>query len=559
MTNNENKKNEGGLVAFLSASDHKSIGRFLISSSALLLFAALVGALITGYEASDIALLSVVEDSDQFMQLWAASREALIFAALIPMMVGVAVYIVPLQVGVERLAFARGSAAGFWVWLLGTFLFISSYLLNGGPGGGVRDSIILWLLSVAMMLIGLIWIMVCVAATLIGARAQGMSMDKAPYSSWSFFVYCLIGILVLPIIIGEIAISFVRVRYGDFQLADSGQLMPLSASLIRPPFVFWMAIPVLGIGADIIGVHTERPVKSTKLFMMLIGFVGFLAASSGFAFFATARNFEINEVSLVALDLMFVAVTLLVAIPFTSLIRGKTALNPAILGSLFSGFLFLAAILISVIDNLSGVWNQVEINPLTLNSFDQEIVSNDVLAVEAIINYGAVFALIVGSVILAFVASAHHWSVKIWGRQLNRSLNFVSVVAAFIGSGSWAVGQVLASIENDPATVSVGALDNSSTVFGDLAVAGCLLLAASALLLVVNMAALSSTKVTGSAIVPWKGLTLEWATASPPIATNFAQKPIVSSSTPLTEDVFVEPEINQIESGNNLPALERGN
>ena len=40
----------------------------------------------------------------------------------------------------------------------------------------------------------------------------------------------------------------------------------------------------------------------------------------------------------------------------------------------------------------------------------------------------------------------------------------------------------------------------------------------------------------GSAAEPWTGLTLEWATDSPPPVGNFAKAPVVTSAHPLAEE-----------------------
>ena len=52
---------------------------------------------------------------------------------MVPFLLGVAVAIVPLQVGARSLAFPRLAAAGFWAWLIGLVLVIVSLANNGGP------------------------------------------------------------------------------------------------------------------------------------------------------------------------------------------------------------------------------------------------------------------------------------------------------------------------------------------------------------------------------------------------------------------------------------------
>jgi len=555
--NTEQSKKSSGLVAFLNATDHKEIGRFFISGSALVLFASIVGALVSVYEASNLNKLNVVEDTDQYIQLWSISREALLFGGLIPFLVGLAVYLVPLQTGVSNLAFPRGLAASFWTWLLGLIIFVCAYLMNGGPAGGREDFILLWILSLAMMISGLIWAMINVITTLLVSRAQGMSLDKVPFTSWSFLVFCFFGILILPILIAELAISYLQVKYGQIPVSDSQSLLAIVTPLLRAPFVFWIGIPVLGIGADIIGVHTERPVKRVRPFMMLIGFVGLLSAAGGFGFFNSQRTLENEWFVFVSSTLIFLSILFAIALPIASLIKGKRTLNPAMLGILSSGILLLVAADISILDLFASVNDSVDINPLTLNTFDPEQINGSVLSIEGAVNYGAAFILVIGSVMLTLLASAHHWSTKLWGRQLSRSLSFISVVAALVGSLTWALANIMSSLSSTPSEVAGATFDNSSEIFGDLAVAGCLLLAGSAILFLANLASMSSMKIVGSKPTAWEGLTLEWATASPPVKGNFATKPVVKSAVPLTEDVFVE-DLVELESAESMPALNSG-
>ena len=64
------------------------------------------------------------------------SASALVFGVLVPLLLGIAVAVVPLQVGARSLAFPRLAAAGFWAWLGGLVLMIVALANNGGPGGG---------------------------------------------------------------------------------------------------------------------------------------------------------------------------------------------------------------------------------------------------------------------------------------------------------------------------------------------------------------------------------------------------------------------------------------
>ena len=90
-------------------------------------------------------------------------RVGLTFVVLVPMLLGVAVAVVPLQLGARSLAFPRLAAAGFWTWLLGALLVVISIVSNGGPGGGSPRFVGLFLVSHIVVVLGLIALRVVVA------------------------------------------------------------------------------------------------------------------------------------------------------------------------------------------------------------------------------------------------------------------------------------------------------------------------------------------------------------------------------------------------------------
>ena len=73
------------------------------------------------------------------------------FLFTIPLFLGIAICVVPLQLGARTLAFPRAAAASFWGWLVASGVLIASYIMNGGPGGGDAKGVDLFLLSFAAL------------------------------------------------------------------------------------------------------------------------------------------------------------------------------------------------------------------------------------------------------------------------------------------------------------------------------------------------------------------------------------------------------------------------
>ena len=98
-----------GLPAVLGTGDHKTVGRLWIGTSALLLLlVAVVGALL-GFERLDLASNEVL-GSDHVLQFFSLYRFGIVFLVVLPLFLGLATTIVPLQVGAPSLAFPLASS-----------------------------------------------------------------------------------------------------------------------------------------------------------------------------------------------------------------------------------------------------------------------------------------------------------------------------------------------------------------------------------------------------------------------------------------------------------------
>ena len=68
----------------------------------------------------------------------ASSLLALIVLGAVPFLLGLAISVVPRQVGSPSIAFPRAAALSFWAWLITSGIFITSVAINGGVLGGDR-------------------------------------------------------------------------------------------------------------------------------------------------------------------------------------------------------------------------------------------------------------------------------------------------------------------------------------------------------------------------------------------------------------------------------------
>ena len=102
----------GGLAGWFSTGDHKRIGRLYIVFSALLVVGGLVVAFLLGLEKGDPSGYQIL-GSDTIGQLFSLYGVGTVFLGVLPLLLGIAIYVVPLQLGARTIAFPRAAAASF--------------------------------------------------------------------------------------------------------------------------------------------------------------------------------------------------------------------------------------------------------------------------------------------------------------------------------------------------------------------------------------------------------------------------------------------------------------
>ncbi len=515
---------------WLGVSDHKPVGRLFIGGGVLFLVTSLVLALVASYESVDGLGFQIARDPDEFTQIWSLSRELMIFGGLVPILLGIGIYLVPLQIGASSLAFARGAAGAFWTWLLGAGLLIVDYLLNGGPGGGRGDFVVLWAASLAMMVGAIIWGLVILASTVLGARTIGMTTERVPFTSWSYFVFSLVGLFSLPITLAELLLAALNIRYQHLPIEQSEVLVGVLDGVTRAPAIYWLTIPVLGMAVDMIGVHTGVPVRLHRTVMALLTVFGLLTFGPHLVGMASIRTIDYNNAVLV-LGLLAVVLPVLgtLALAGDSLRSGSISVNPALAGALLSGLLLLAATLVQLLGLVEPIMGFFD------SLFPDSVDMTNSLVLNGTTFHEAVTALVVGAVVVGVIAALQHWSSKLFGRSSAASPALFAIALAAAGSVIWAVGELAAGIADQPQYPElVDTSEGSLQVFGVVATIGvALLLGAVAVIALGLVGSVVSRKPAGSSGDTWSGTTLEWAAPSPPPLGNFPAPPVVVSATPL--------------------------
>src|SRR5262245_47419986 len=153
-----------GLAGWVMTVDHKRIGRMYIAVSLVVVAGALVIGGLLALERVDPSGAQILK-LNAVAQLLSLYRYGLVFLGVLPLLLGLAIAVVPLQIGAYRIAFPRAVALSFWGWLIGGGLMIGAYAGDGGPGGGKPEAVDLFLVALAMIVVSLLIGCLCLVAT----------------------------------------------------------------------------------------------------------------------------------------------------------------------------------------------------------------------------------------------------------------------------------------------------------------------------------------------------------------------------------------------------------
>lgn len=118
----------------LTIVNHTSIGlRFLVTGA----FFFLVGGLLAMLIRTQLALPGYeLMEPDVYNQVFTMHGTVMMFLFAVPMMEGLAVYLIPKMIGARDLVFPRLSALGYYCYLFGGLILLSSIFLDIAPKAG---------------------------------------------------------------------------------------------------------------------------------------------------------------------------------------------------------------------------------------------------------------------------------------------------------------------------------------------------------------------------------------------------------------------------------------
>ncbi len=512
---------------WLRTVDHKEIGVMYIVMALGFLVVGGIEALIMRWQLA--APGQHVVDPTIYAQLFTMHGITMIFLMAIPMLVGIANFIVPLQIGAHDVAFPRLNALSFWLSLLGGLLLYFSFVAGGAPSAGwfayaplsdrgfsIGTGLDYYALGLAVNGAGTIIGAVNLVVTIVLLRAPGMSVSRIPLFSWMVLVTSVLILGAYPALSADLVLlladRYLGAHFFTPQTGGDALIWQHLFWFFGHPEVYIVILPAFGMISEVIPVFSGKPIFGYRFVAASSVAIGFLSFGVWVHhMFAVGLGNETDD--------FFSAMSMLIAIPtgvkmfnwIATMIGGRLRFTTSMLFAV--GFLS-----VFVFGGLTGV---------TL-----AIVPLDWMVTQSYYVVAHMHYVLFGGVVLAVFAGAYYWFPKITGRLLSERIGKWHFWLVYLGFNLTFLPQHLLGIEGMPrrvwtypAGMGWGALNLASSI-------GAAILAVGMALFVVNVVvSLRDGAVAGDD--PWDAWTLEWGTTSPPPPENFPETPVVSSRRPL--------------------------
>jgi cytochrome c oxidase subunit 1 len=513
------------LVAVMTTTDHKVIGKLYLVTSFLWFLAAGVMALIMRSELANPGMQFV--NDEVYNQLFTMHGTIMLLLFATPLFFGFGNVIMPLQIGSPDVAFPRLNMLSYWFFLFGGLIVGSSFLTADGPpdfgwtaytplAESTRTPTVggdLWAMGLWLAGLGTILGAVNFITTIICMRAPGMTMFRMPIFTWNTMVTSLLVLIAFPVLAGAL-LSLEADRQFGAHVFDSSHGGPILWQhlfwFFGHPEVYIIALPFFGIITEVIPVFSRKPV---------FGYIGLVGATIAIAFYSVAvwahHMFVTGRVNIS----FFSAMTLIIAVP-----TGVKFFNW--IGSMWGGSLsFDTPMLWSVGFLVTFLFGGLTGVILASPPLDFHV--SDSYFVVAHFHY-----VVFGTVVFAMFAGFYFWWPKMTGRMLDERLGKIHFWMLFIGFHTTFLVQHWLGVEGMPRRYADYLPSDGFTTLNQVSTVGAFLLGLSTIPFLYNVF-ISRHAPLVEMDDPWGwGRSLEWATSSPPPRHNFETIPRIRSEAP---------------------------
>jgi cytochrome c oxidase subunit I+III len=520
--------NPKGLRA-LTVVNHTTVGlRFMVTGAVFFLIGGLLAMLIrTQLAFPDNDFMS----PEIYNQVFTMHGTVMMFLFAIPILEGLAIYMIPKMIGARDLVCPRLTAFGYYCYLFGGIILFSSLLLEMAPASGwfmytplssgeysPGPGSDFWLLGITFVEISALSAGVELVVSILRTRTQGMALHKMPLFAWYILAMALMIVVGFPpLILGSILLELERAAgMPFFEVAGGGDpvLWAHLFWLFGHPEVYIIFLPGAGIVSTLIPVFAGRPIVGYGWVVAAIIIMGFVS------FGLWVHHMFTLGIPQLALA-FFSAASMLVAIPtaiqifswLSTLWLGRPRMTLPMLWIV--GFL-----IIFVLGGLTGVM-------LALVPFNWQV--HDTHFVVAHMHY-----VLVGGMLFPLMAGLYYWLPQVSGRMPSERLGKWSFWLIFIGFNVTFLVMHWTGLLGMRRRVFTYDTAMGWDIYNLISSVGGFMMSAGVALLILDIA-LHFRFGRKAPQNPWGADTLEWAMPKPPTAYNFVSLPTVETRHPLWE------------------------
>jgi cytochrome c oxidase subunit 1 len=554
-----------GIKNWLYTVDHKRIGIMYLVGVLLAFLAAGILAILVRIELMTPAidfLVPAAEEGVDLGKLQIQGRELynkiftlhgglMVFVFIIPSVpAALGNFLLPLMLGAKDVAFPRLNLLSFYIWIAGTSILLVA-ILNGGLDTGwtfytpystgesgtavITATTGAFVLGFSSILTGLNFVV-----TVHKMRAPGMTWNRMPLFVWAIYATAAIQILATPVLAITLLLLIIErtLEVGIFNPEMGGDpvLFQHFFWFYSHPAVYIMILPGFGIISELLTVHSKKRIfgyKAIALSSVSIALISFMV---------WGHHMFVSGQSLFS-SILFSFLTMFVAVPTAIKVFSWTATlyggSISFTTPMLYGMIFLFTF---TIGGLTGIF---------LGALSTDVHLHDSYFVVAHFHY-----VMMGGTVIAFLGGLHHWWPKMTGRMYHENAARFGAALVFFGFNLLFFTQFFLGTKGMPRRYSqydFACADPQICTASELAQKelweslhtwssiGSFILAAGLFLhLFIFLTSLKTGKKAGPN--PWGGVSLEWATSSPPIEHNFHETPHVDKGP------YEFPEIDESQS-----------
>jgi cytochrome c oxidase subunit 1 len=516
-----------GLIGWLSVTTHHALGmRYIVTAFCFLLLA--------GAEALLMRLQLMRPENtllgpDAYNRIFTMHGTTMMFLFAVPVMEGMAVYLVPSMIGTRNVAFPRLNAFGYFIYAMGgIFLYVCAFFgitpdagwfayppLSGpqySPGKGVDA----WGQMITYTEISAMCVAVELIVTILKMRAPGMTLNRLPLYCWSMLIQSFMVIFAMPAVMIASTVMLVNDRTIGTHFVNPAEggdplLYQHVFWFFGHPEVYIIFVPALGFISAMLEPFTRRAVFGYPAIVLAQAAQAFIAFGLWVHhMFATGLP-QVGEAYFTAASMMIaIASGVVIFCWLATLWSGRLRLTAAM--HFVFGFLF-----IFVMGGMTGV---------ILASIPLDLQAHDSYFVVAHFHY-----VLIGGALFPLFGAFHYWFPKFTGRMIGERLGKVTFWFLFTGFNVAFFPMHILGLMGMPRRVYTYAANLGWASGNAIATAGALTIAVGGVLFIVNvMRSRRDGPMAGRD--PWGAPTLEWSLPSPPPDYGFLHLPVVSSRDP---------------------------